>query len=387
MHIAIYGGSFNPPHIGHIEAAEAALSVLKADKLIVIPAFSAPLKDTEADSPNARARLEMTRIAFSGMDAIEVSDIEIVREGTSYTVDTLKALKKKYPHDELFLMMGTDQVEQFSRWKDYRRILELCTIAPFPRKSGEIQRVFSAAKALEQNFGAKTEVISFTPTDISSTALREMLPTRQGRGFFTDGVYSEIIKHRYYGAKPELEWLRTKAYAYLDPKRVAHVAGCEQEAVRLAKRWGADEDDASEAGILHDITKKFKGDDQLKLCRQYDIMTDTDEKENYKLLHSKTGAALSRDLFGISDEVYGAIFWHTTGKADMTLLEKIIYIADYIEPNRSFDGVEKLRALAYESLDKTLILGLQMSVEDLLRHGAKPHASSLDALNWLLAHQ
>jgi nicotinate-nucleotide adenylyltransferase len=192
-----------------------------------------------------------------------------------------------------------------------------------------------------------------------------MLPARLGRKFFTDGVYAEIIKHRYYGAKPEFEWLRTKAYAYLDPKRVAHVAGCEQEAVRLAKRWGADEDDAAEAGILHDITKKYNGEEQLKLCCQYDIMTDTDEKENYKLLHSKTGAALSRDLFGISDEVYGAIFWHTTGKADMTLLEKIIYIADYIEPNRSFDGVEKLRALAYERLDKTLILGLEMSIDDL----------------------
>lgn len=387
MRIAIYGGSFNPPHIGHIEAAEAALSALKADKLIVIPAFSAPLKDSETGSPDARARLEMTRIAFSGMDSVEVSDMEVVRAGTSYTVDTLEALKKEYTDDELLLIMGTDQVEQFSRWKDYRRILELCTIAPFPRKNGETQRVFSAAAVLEEKYGAKTEIISFTPTDISSTALREMLPERQGRGFFTDGVYAEIIKHRYYGAKPELGWLRDRAYAYLDPKRVAHVSGCEQEAVRLAKRWGANEDAAAEAGILHDITKKFKGDEQLKLCQQYDIMTDADEKENYKLLHSKTGAALSRDLFGISDEVYGAIFWHTTGKADMTLLEKIIYIADYIEPNRNFDGVEKLRALAYESLDKTLILGLQMSIEDLLRHDAKPHVRSLEALSWLREHQ
>jgi nicotinate-nucleotide adenylyltransferase len=387
MHIAIYGGSFNPPHIGHIEAAEAAITALNADKLIVIPAFSAPLKDTEADSPEARARLEMTRIAFAGVDAVEVSDIEIVRACTSYTVDTLEALKKQYPDAELYLMMGTDQIEQFCLWKDYRRILELCTLAPFPRKEGEMQRVFLAAAALENKHSAKTKVISFTPTDISSTSLREMLPARLGRKFFTDGVYAEIIKHRYYGAKPEFEWLRTKAYAYLDPKRVAHVAGCEQEAVRLAKRWGADEDDAAEAGILHDITKKYNGEEQLKLCCQYDIMTDTDEKENYKLLHSKTGAALSRDLFGISDEVYGAIFWHTTGKADMTLLEKIIYIADYIEPNRSFDGVEKLRALAYERLDKTLILGLEMSIDDLAKHGAKPHISSLNALKWLRAHQ
>lgn len=386
MRIAIYGGSFNPPHIGHVEASKAAILALKADKLIIIPAFSAPLKDMEADSPDAYARLEMTRIAFAGLDAAQVSEMEIIREGTSYTIDTLEAFKKEYPDDELFLMMGTDQVEKFELWKDYRRILELCTIAPFPRRSAETQRVFSASAALEEKHGAKTEIISFTPTDISSTALREMLPKRQGRLYLTDGVYAEIIKRRFYGAKPELEWLRERAYAYLDPKRVPHVMGCEQEAVRLAKRWGANENDAAEAGILHDITKKIKGDEQLKLCQQYDIMTDADEKENYKLLHSKTGAAFSRDLFGISDSVYSAIFWHTTGKADMTLLEKIIYIADYIEPNRSFDGVQKLRALAYENLDKALALGLEMSMEDLLKHGAKPHASSLDALNWLREH-
>lgn len=105
------------------------------------------------------------------------------------------------------------------------------------------------------------------------------------------------------------------------------------------------------------------------LCRKYGIINDNAEEENVKLLHAKTGAALARDLFNISDEVYDAIRWHTTGKPDMTLLEKIIYMADYIEPNRDFDGVDKLRKLAYEDLDEAMALGLEMSLEDIKAMG------------------
>ena len=101
-----------------------------------------------------------------------------------------------------------------------------------------------------------------------------------------------------------------------------------------------------------------------------------------KLLHAKTGAALARDLFGVSDAVFSAIRWHTTGKPDMNLLEKIIYLADYIEPGRDFPGVEKLRELAHEDLDRAMLLGLQMSVEEIRSYGAEPYHDTLDALAW-----
>lgn len=384
MQIAVFGGSFNPPHIGHIEASQKVLERLRADKLLIIPAAQAPQKKQDPELPDATVRLSMARLAFEGLAQTEVSDMEIARGGVSYTVDTLKELKKQYPDVGLFLMMGTDQMENFESWKDYRRIMELCTLAPFPRKSGDMQAVRAGAERLERLYGADVQVVEYSPTEICSTKLREMLPLRQGSRYFHDKVYSEIIRCRYYRAQPELEWLRSKTFQYLNPNRVAHVMGCEQEAVRLAKRWGADEGLAAEAGILHDITKKLKGPEQLKLCERYGIMTDIDERANYKLLHSKTGAALSRELFGISDEVYNAIFWHTTAKPDMSLLEKILYMADYIEPNRDFEGVEKLRALAYTNLDESLILGLKMSLEDLKRRGAKPHINSERALEWLL---
>jgi nicotinate-nucleotide adenylyltransferase len=102
------------------------------------------------------------------------------------------------------------------------------------------------------------------------------------------------------------------------------------------------------------------------------------------LLHSKTGAEIAKVEFGMSDAVYDAIKWHTTGKADMTLLEKIVYMADYIEPNRDFEGVEQLRSLAYTDLDKALFKGLEMSIEDMKARGIVPHWRSQAAIDYLL---
>ena len=118
------------------------------------------------------------------------------------------------------------------------------------------------------------------------------------------------------------------------------------------------------------------------LCDKYGIINDNAEKENVKLLHAKTGAALARDLFGVSDAVYDAIRWHTTGKPDMTLLEKIIYLADYIEPNRNFPGLEELRAKTYENIDSAMALGLKMSLEDIRSYGREPHAVTAEAYAW-----
>ena len=382
MRIAVFGGSFNPPHNGHVEAACAARRHLDAEKLLVIPAAVPPHKSEAEGSPDARTRLELTRLAFAGCENTEVLDLELQRPGKSYTVDTLEELKRLYPEAELWLLMGTDMLLCFEKWKDYRRILELAALGVFPREHGDEAAISRAAEGLKSRCGARVELIPFVSTEVSSTELREMLQNRQGSELVPDAVYSEIIRRRLYGAKPQLSWLRGKSYAMLNEKRIPHVKGCEEEAVRLAKRWRADEQDAAEAGILHDITKKLNGEEQLKLCSYYDIMTDDDERANYKLLHSKTGAAYARAHFGVSDEVYSAIFWHTTGKKNMTLLEKIIYLADYIEPNRHFEGVEPLRKLAYEDLDAALELGLTMSLEDLANRGVAPHKFTAEAAEY-----
>jgi len=139
--------------------------------------------------------------------------------------------------------------------------------------------------------------------------------------------------------------------------------------VRLAERWSVDADDAREAAILHDITKKLTVEEHIRIFEERGLSPGSLENAGEKLLHSKSGALLAKSLFGVSDEVAGAIRWHTTGRAGMSALEKVIYLADYIEPSRDFPGVDDLRAAAYADLDRALVMGLKMSVQDMQERG------------------
>jgi len=382
MRIAIFGGSFNPPHLGHLAAARAVLEELSPDKLIIVPANIPPHKAMEEGSPGAEERLTLCRLNFASLPDTEVSDIELRREGKSYSADTLDELMTLYPGAEFAFVLGTDMLLTFEEWYRYRFLLENLTLAVLARSEGDETEILAHAEYLRREYGAKIVFIRREPTPMASTDIRGLLCRRSGASCLDDAVYSRIVRVRDYDTQVELYWLREKAYAMLKPNRVAHVAGVESEAVNLARRWGEDPERAAEAGILHDITKKLSLEEQLILCDKYGIINDNAEKENVKLLHAKTGAALARDLFGVSDAVYDAIRWHTTGKPDMTLLEKIIYLADYIEPNREFPGLEELREKAYEEIDAAMALGLKMSLEDIRSYGREPHAVTAEAYAW-----
>ena len=129
--IGIYGGAFNPPHTGHIRAAEYALQALNLDKLLLIPSCSSPHKPLPAGSPEPKQRLEMTKL-WAG-EKMEVCDIELSRGGTSYTYETVEQLKLRYPDDELILFMGTDMFLSFHTWKEPERILACASLAVFYR--------------------------------------------------------------------------------------------------------------------------------------------------------------------------------------------------------------------------------------------------------------
>jgi nicotinate-nucleotide adenylyltransferase len=228
-------------------------------------------------------------------------------------------------------------------------------------------------------------IIPGTPLEVSSTQVRGLLPQRQGVEYLPQGVYAYILQHRLYGARPNLLWLRTQAYQYLKEKRIPHVQGTEQEAVRLAERWGQSVEDAAEAAICHDITKKLERDDQLRLCSEYGIMIDDMERASEKLLHAKTGAVFAQNLFGLSDTVADAIRWHTTGRAGMTTLQQIIYLADYIEPHRAgFDGLAELRQAAYTDLDQAMELGMRMTLQDVRARGYVSHQDTLTGHAWFM---
>ena len=392
MKIGIYGGTFNPIHRGHLTAARAALDALGLDRLLLIPASVPPHKALPQGSADAADRLEMAALACAELGPqAQALDTELHRTGPSYTVDTLRQLRMEHPEDELWLLMGTDMFLSLERWYHASDILSLAHIGAFDRAHPQPGEDLAAQKRLlETKYGATVAIIANRQViDLSSTQVREALAAGRGRDLVTDPVYGYIQRRGLYGVHTDLhhltpDQLRPIALSYLKPKRMPHVLGTEQEAVRLARQYGADETQSRIAALLHDCTKKLDMDQQLALCAQYHIQLDDLEQHALKLLHAKTGAAIARDVFGVDDAVYRAIYWHTTGHPNMTKLEKIIYLADYIEPSRDFPGVEDLRRAVHADLDRGLLKALDDSIRDMQQWGNPVHHNTLDARDYLL---
>ena len=386
--IGIYGGTFNPPHTGHIQAAVQAISALELTKLLVISDRIAPHKIMPGNSASPEQRLAMLRIALGDCAQVEVSDIELNREGVSYTYETILQLKEMYPDAELVLLMGTDMFLTFHTWRNPQIILENAALGVFYRGEKGEKAAIEARKAEMEGQGAKVTLVENDVINISSTQLRRLLAFRCAADFLPEGVLDYIRENRLYDTRAPwknlpMEQLETVVISLLNPNRVAHVLGCRDTAVALARHWGADETDAARAGILHDITKAIDGPLQLTLCGTYGKVLSDFSKRYPKTLHALTGSLVAERIFGENEAVVAAIESHTTGKADMNLLEKIIYVADYMEPNRNFPGVEKLRKLAYTDMDAALKLGLEMTLEHLKRQGNEVSPESREALAWL----
>ena len=392
MKLGIYGGTFNPPHLGHMAAARAAIDALGLDELRFVPAATPPHKLLPPGSPGTEDRLAMVELAADGLllpGKVGVSTVEFSRPGKSYTAETLEQIHAKRPDDELWLLMGTDMFLTLQNWREPEVITRLAGICAFARTQSDSGEALAIqADYLHKTFGARVEVLQLPHiVDVSSTQLRELLDKGEGQKYLSPAVYGYIIRHGLYGVHYDLKHLpdrelRACSYSMIRAKRIAHVMGAEEEAVRLARRWGADEEKARRAAILHDCTKYLEMDEQLQICAKYGIVLDELEQHAVKLLHSKTGACVARDVYGVDDEIYEAIFWHTTGKANMSLLEKIIYIADYMEPNRDFPGVERLRELAYQDLDAAVCLGCEMSIQEMEERGQPVHPNTVRARDW-----
>ena len=330
----------------------------------------------------------MLRIAAADCPKAEVSDIELNRGGISYTFQTVSELKERYPDAELILLMGSDMFLCFDQWKQPDDILKNAELGVFYRGSkGEKTAVAENKAKLEQR-GAKIRLVENDIVDISSTQLRRMLAFHCAGPFLSPGVAAYIREHGLYDVNAQwknlpMAELEQVVIRLLNPNRVAHVLGCRDTAVAPAKRWGADVTDAARAGILHDITKALDGPLQLTVCAEYGKILGEFSRKYPRTLHALTGSMVAERIFGENEAVVSAIRSHTTGKADMNLLETIIYVADYMEPNRSFPGVEELRELAFSNLTAALKLGLEMTLEHLKEQGNEVSPESREALDWL----
>ena len=386
--IGIYGGTFNPPHLGHIQAAKAAVQALDLTRLLLIPDNIAPHKELPPGSPAPEQRLEMLRLATQDAPELEVSDLELRREGVSYTFETVLALSEQYPEAQLFLLMGTDMFVSFDTWKNTDIILSHAALGVLCRgDKGEQEAIAEKAAQLSAG-GARVELVNNPVLAISSTQLRRLIAFDCAEPFLPKPVAEYIRQHGLYDSGANwkslpMEQLEPIVVRLLNPNRVRHVLGCRDTAVELAKRWGADETDAARAGMLHDITKALDGPLQLTVCQEYGKILDAFSRKYPKTLHALTGSLVAERIFGENPQVVAAIRNHTTGRADMSLLETIIYVADYMEPNRDFPGVEELRSLAYTDIYGALKLGLHMTLDHLARQGSEVSPETQQTIAWL----
>lgn len=387
--IGVFGGTFNPPHMGHVLAAREVMTALELDKVLFIPAAQPPHKEVPKGSPAPEERLELVKAAISGEVGFAVSDMELLRSGASYTSDTLRELKQQYPGDTLYLIMGTDMFLSLHTWHEPEVICDLAVIAAMHRDEADRGREMLLQKEnLEQKYGAAVEIVTNNRVEISSTKVRRLLILGGAEKYVAPQVLDQIYAKSLYGINENYknlsdEALREIGIALLKKKRVNHVLGCAETAVKLAQLYGEDTTVALRAGLLHDVTKAIDGEDQLLLVDKYDIVISDFERSHPKLLHAKTGAAVAKHVFGECDEVVEAIYWHTTGRPDMTMMEKIIYLADYMEPTRDFPGVDELREVTLKNLDRGLMMGFELCIGELIRENKTVCRDSADALEFI----
>lgn len=385
--IGIFGGSFNPPHTGHIQAAVNTASALGLTRVLLIPAREVPRKHMSPEDPTPEQRYEMLCLAARESEILEVSDLELRRPGISYTWETVRQLQGQYPQAELTLLLGSDMLRDFPQWKNADDIMRTVSLAVLPRREKQESAILESVQSLRGR-GARVTCVQNPVTDISSTQLRRLLAFGCGGEFLPRGVESYIRRHGLYATNANwkhlpMEQLEPIVIRLLAPSRVRHVLGCRDTCVALAERWGADRTDAARAGILHDITKALDGPLQLTLCAAYGKILDDFSRKYPKTLHALTGSLVAERIFGENEHVVSAICSHTTGKANMNLLETIVYVADYMEPNRDFPGVERLRELAFTDIRAALELGLEMTLDHLKNQGSEVSPQSREALNYL----
>ncbi len=174
-------------------------------------------------------------------------------------------------------------------------------------------------------------------------------------------------------------------------RRFLHTMGVANEAERLADRFGVDKDKARLAGLLHDCAKNLdvkSGEEFSAICSKYGVTLDELAKKERALVHAFLGAAVAYKDYGIDDhEILEAIYYHTTARANMTPLEKLIYIADMTEPGRELEQSKEIRRLVEKDIDEALIYAIGCSIKHVIKKGTLIHPDSIHALNYLIEHR
>ena len=377
MKIGIFGGTFNPPHLGHIRACRAFSDIIKPDRLFIIPTYLPPLKQAYDILP--AHRLEMCRLAFP---FAEICDFEIKNGGVSYTYKTVRHLRESYPDAELFMLIGTDQLAQLEKWRESGYLSENLTFAVAPRYGDKAK--FEKEFERHLGMGFRLVRIPIAETEVSSTEVRSGSST-----LLTPEVAKYIKEHHLYMNKSE----QIKADLYAQkPRRINHIEGVYECALELRDTHFPEltDEKIAEAAYMHDFTKEWSAEKQLELMAEYGVKPAAEGLAE-KLFHARTAALLAKHIYNLSDDVCSAIYYHTTGRANMTPLEKVIYFADYIEKNRTYidcvDVRDTYKMLMEQgdplALDKAILYSLDLTLENLLKKCQYIHEDTVNARNYL----
>ena len=358
MRILLFGGTFDPPHNGHIHLLQQAIRAVAPDWVVVMPACLPPHKSPSTTAPDLR--LAMCRCFEPIFPDLEVSSWEIEQGGASYTIDTVAMLENRFPGAQIFLTVGSDMLLSFTGWKDWQQLLARTILVVQSRREGDEEQLAAAAAGLEQK-GGRVVFAGGTPLEVSSSEIRS------GRGRKNIPPQAREIIRRYDLYRPHptisIEGARRLAKRTLSDKRYTHTLNVKKLAVKLAKQYGADPDKAALAALLHDIAKERPKAELLQILQDNAIIAKGAAQRPVPVWHGICAALLAQHRWGVQDEeVLSAIANHTAGKPGMTRLDKIIYLADMCSAERSYPEVDWLRALLARDLDRAMAVSLGQNI-------------------------
>lgn len=372
MTIGIFGGTFDPVHIGHVQLAEGVLE--SVDRLIVMVAAEPPHKRAPHSVSDAD-RLQMAQLAFAELPHTSVSDMELLREGKSYSADTLEALHRANPNDRLAFVMGGDMLLYFRKWRRFEDILKLARLLVIPRPETDVG-LAEAAESLRRDFGADVRILPVEADAVSSTEVRRrisegrpisaLVPAEVEDYIYANGLYLPDDVRRAF------ERLR----ASVSPKRFEHTLGVVRLAAELSERYGADPSKARLAALLHDCGKLSERREEA--YRALGIEPDEYERAMPKIFHATAGRVIAEKLYGVTDrEVLDAIAAHTVGRLNMSVLDKVIFVADAAEAGRRYEYADEVRRALERDLDDAVLTEIAINSDYCLKKGEAIHPVTL----------
>ncbi|MBQ9849246.1 MAG: bis(5'-nucleosyl)-tetraphosphatase (symmetrical) YqeK [Clostridia bacterium] len=314
----------------------------------------------------------MCRLAFRDMNC-EISDIELKRGDKSYTVDTLREIRNIFPDDELFFIIGSDMLSTFRQWYRWEDILSMAKICAASRENGfEPDWNGYSPEQRERFVFVETEPLEVSSTELRSGDKPELLDSEVARYIKDNGLYDD-------GLSEYRKLLKEK----LDDYRLDHSECVSECAAVLAEKYGADPEKARLAGLLHDVMKNASDAEHFLYMDNISSI----ELHNRKVWHQISGEGFLREKGIISDEeILGAVRWHTTGRAGMTLLEKIVYVADFISADRKYKDVDVVRRLAQLSLEHAILYTSRYTIEKLAGSDMLIHPATVECYNDMVSH-